>query len=120
MPQAAPATPRTDGVTGIGERKAELYGNEILAVFAAYDNGARPEVREKPGVSPAEETLRLIAEGKSFQEIAEIRGRQVGTVVSMVADLVEKGRLAYRVEWLGEENHEKIVDAAGRLGSQCR
>ena len=36
----------------------------------------------------------------------------------MVADLVEKGRLEYRVEWLGEENHEKIVDAAGRLGSQ--
>jgi ATP-dependent DNA helicase RecQ len=105
-------------VTGIGERKAELYGNEILAVFSAYDNGARPELREKSGVSPAEETLRLIAEGKSFQEIAEIRGRQVGTVVSMVADLVEKGRLAYRVEWLGEENHEKIVDAAGRLGSQ--
>ena len=28
-------------VTGIGERKAELYGSEILAVFEAYDNGAR-------------------------------------------------------------------------------
>ena len=36
----------------------------------------------------------------------------------MVADLVEKGRLEYRVEWLGEALHEQIVEAAGRLGSQ--
>ena len=32
------------GVTGIGERKAELYGTEILAVFEAYRKGARAEV----------------------------------------------------------------------------
>ena len=38
--------------------------------------------------------------------------------MSQVADLVENGRLTYRMDWLGEENHEKIVEAAGRLGSQ--
>jgi ATP-dependent DNA helicase RecQ len=106
------------GVTGIGERKADLYGTEILAVFEAYRNGARAEVKEKSSVSPAEETLQLLGEGKSFEEIAQIRGRQLGTVVSMVADLVEKGRLEYRVDWLGEEHHELIVEAARRLGSE--
>jgi ATP-dependent DNA helicase RecQ len=106
------------GVTGIGERKAELYGAEILAVFEAYANGARAEVRETTRVSPADETLRLLREGKSFEEIAQIRGRQLSTVMSQVADLVENGRLTYRMDWLGEENHEKIVEAAGRLGSQ--
>ena len=105
-------------VTGIGERKADLYGAEILSVFEAYRNGARAEVRETSRVSPSDETLRLIGEGKTFEEIATIRGRQLSTVVSMVAELVEKGRLAYRMEWLGEQNHEKIVEAAGRLGSQ--
>jgi ATP-dependent DNA helicase RecQ len=105
-------------VTGIGERKAELYGSEILSVFEAFRSGARAELPETARMSPTEQTLHLLSEGKTFEEIAEIRGRQVGTVVSMVADLVEKGRVAYRMEWLGEENHEKVVDAAGRLGSQ--
>ena len=89
------------GVTGIGERKAEFYGSDILAVFEAYRNGARAAERVESQLSPAEETLQLIAEGKTFEEIARIRGRQLATVVNMVADLVEKGRLEYRTEWVG-------------------
>jgi ATP-dependent DNA helicase RecQ len=107
------------GVNGIGERKAELYGSEIFAVFEAYRKGARAAAREERRESPAEETLRLLAEGRSFQEIAEIRGRQLSTVVSMVADLVEKGRLVYRKEWVGESTHRQIEDVVQRLGSQA-
>jgi ATP-dependent DNA helicase RecQ len=110
------------GVAGIGERKAELYGGEIFAAFEAYRNGARaagpkghPEVSQ---VSPAEETMRLLAEGKSFEEIAQIRGRQFSTVINMVADLIEKGRLEYRMEWVGEANHRQIEEVVRRLGSQ--
>jgi ATP-dependent DNA helicase RecQ len=110
------------GVTGIGERKAELYGGEIFAAFEAYRNGARaagpkghPEVSQ---VSPAEETVRLVTEGKSFEEIAQIRGRQLSTVVNMVADLVEKGRLEYRMEWVGEADHRQIEEVVRRLGPQ--
>jgi ATP-dependent DNA helicase RecQ len=106
------------GVTGIGERKAELYGGEIFAAFEAYRNGARAAVREVSQVSPAEETMRLVAEGKSFEEIAQIRGRQFQTVINMVADLVEKGRLEYRMEWVGEANHRQIEEVVRRLGSQ--
>jgi ATP-dependent DNA helicase RecQ len=110
------------GVTGIGERKAELYGGEIFAAFEAYRNGARaagPKGHpEAPQASPAEETMRLIGEGKSFEEIAQVRGRQFSTVVNMVADLVEKGRLEYRMEWVGEANHRQIEEVVRRLGSQ--
>ncbi len=106
------------GVFGIGERKAELYGAEIFAAFEAFDQGARAEARPVAQVSPAEETIRLLAEGKSFEEIAQIRGRQVSTVVHMIADLVEKGRLEYRMEWVGPEAHRAIEEAIGRLGSQ--
>jgi len=28
----------------------------------------------------------------------------------MVADLVEKGRLEYRLEWVGEANHRQIEE----------
>ena len=66
-------------VFGFGERKAELYGSEIFAAFEAFRNGARaaaPKGNAEGQVSPAEETMRLLAEGKSFEEIARIRGRQ--------------------------------------------
>jgi uncharacterized protein YpbB len=39
-------------------------------------------------------------------------------VVNMVADLVEKGNLDYRLEWVGEERHRQIEEAARRLGNQ--
>jgi ATP-dependent DNA helicase RecQ len=106
------------GVTGFGERKAELYGEEIFAAFEAFRNGARATPKATPQASPAEETIRLIGEGKSFEEIAQIRGRQFATVVNMVSDLVEKGKLDYRMEWVGEAAHAQILEAIGRLGSQ--
>jgi len=106
------------GVTGIGERKAELYGSEIFAAFEAFRNGVRAAARVQSQVSPAEETMRLLAEGKTFAEIAEIRGRQVSTVVHLVADLVEKGRLDYRMDWVGAEDHERIEEVVRRLGPQ--
>ena len=106
------------GVFGIGERKAELYGSEIFAAFEAFERGARAAAREVTQASPAEETIRLLQEGKTFAEIAEIRGRQLSTVVHLVADLIEKGRLDYRMEWVGEDAHRRIAEAIGRLGSQ--
>jgi ATP-dependent DNA helicase RecQ len=105
-------------VSGIGERKAELYGAAIFAAFEAYARGARAAVRQAGEPSPAEETILLLAEGKTFQEIAEIRGRKLATVVNMAADLIERGRLDYRVEWVGEEAERQIEEAIGRLGSQ--
>ena len=103
-------------VIGIGERKAEQYGAEIFAAFEAFNRGARAASREVSQASPAEETMRLLAQGKSFDEIAQIRGRKVSTVVEMVADLIERDRLEYRVEWVGEEIHQQILEAAHGLG----
>jgi ATP-dependent DNA helicase RecQ len=105
-------------VSGIGERKAELYGRDIFAAFEAFDQGSRAAARESAQVSPADETIRLLEEGKTFDQIAELRGRKPSTVVNMVADLVEKGRVEYRMNWVGEEDHKLIAEAIGRLGSQ--
>ncbi len=105
-------------VSGIGERKAELYGSEIFSCFEAFRNGARAEARTVSGANPAEETMQLLAAGKTFEEIAQIRGRQYGTVVNMVADLIERGRLDYHIEWVGAETHRRIREAIDRLGSQ--
>jgi ATP-dependent DNA helicase RecQ len=106
------------GVSGFGDRKAELYGSDIFAAFDAFRNGARAAAREAAQASPADETIRLLREGKTFEEISQIRGRQLQTVVNMVADLVEKERLEYRVEWVGEAAHRAVAEAIERLGAQ--
>jgi ATP-dependent DNA helicase RecQ len=105
-------------VEGIGERKAEIYGAEIFAALESYRRGGRASETPVQTSSPAEETIRLLGEGKTFAEIAQIRNRQLATVVGMVADLVEKGRLDYRIEWVGQAVQREIEAAAARVGVQ--
>lgn len=103
-------------ITGIGEKKAERYGSAILRALEQFRKGERAEKRELAVESPAEETIRLLKAGRSFAEIAEIRERQVGTVVETVAELVEKGRIPFDERWVPEENRRLIEEAAQRLG----
>jgi ATP-dependent DNA helicase RecQ len=103
-------------VFGFGERKAEQYGSEIFAALEAFRNGARAERQERQA-SPAEETIALLAEGKSLEEIARIRGRRLSTVVEVVVGLIAEGRVDYRVEWVGEARHNEIAEAVRRLGA---
>jgi ATP-dependent DNA helicase RecQ len=106
-------------VTGIGAKKAELYGKEIFAGLEAFDAGRRASTEPDRGpVSPADETLKLVHEGRSLAEIAQLRNRQLGTVVGMIADLVEKGKLDFRDDWIRSEYREAIEAAVGRIGPQ--
>ncbi len=104
-------------VSGIGERKAVAYGPEILAALESYRMGARASEREAPKVSPAEETIRLLKEGKNFEEIAQIRERRLSTVVDLVAELVERGRLEFDEQWLAPGRREQIGAAIEKLGT---
>ncbi len=98
-------------ITGIGERKADLYGQAILSALRRYREGARAAALPEKKTAPALETLQLLAEGKSFEDIARIRGRQIGTVVNAVAGLVEKGQLEFRSEWI-DRNKLAVIEAA--------
>jgi ATP-dependent DNA helicase RecQ len=98
-------------ITGIGERKADLYGQEILSALRQYREGARAATPPEKQTAPAQETLQLLAEGKSFEDIARIRGRQIGTVVNAVASLVEKGEVEFRPEWI-DRNKLAVIEAA--------
>jgi ATP-dependent DNA helicase RecQ len=98
-------------ITGIGERKAELYGREILSALRQYREGARASRPAEKKTAPALETLQLLAQGKSFEDIARIRGRQIATVVNAVAGLVEKGDLEFRPEWI-DPNKLAVIEAA--------
>jgi ATP-dependent DNA helicase RecQ len=106
-------------VTGIGAKKAELYGQEIFAGLEAFEAGRRASTEpEREPMSPADETLRLLSEGHGLAEIARLRNRQLGTVVGMIADLVEKGKLVFREDWIRIEYREAIESTVRRIGPQ--
>ena len=98
-------------IAGIGERKAEVYGQGILAALERYRNGARASAVPERKTAPALETMRLLAEGRSFEEIAFTRGRQLATVVNAVANLVEKGDLEFQAAWI-DRNKQAVIEAA--------
>ena len=98
-------------VPGIGEKKADVYGAEILQALRNFGEGARaaPTVAKEP--APAEQTLRLLREGRSFEEIGRLRARQVSTVVSTVANLIESGRLKLDPKWISPDA-QPLIEAA--------
>jgi len=58
----------------------------------------------------------LLAQGRTFDEIARLRGRLLGTVVNMVGELVEKGELEFQPGWIDPVKHAQIEAACARLG----
>ncbi len=106
-------------VTGIGELKADKYGEEILSVMQSYRSGRRASTApESGGPTPAQETIRLLNEGRTFAEIAQLRDRQLNTVVGMVADLVERREITFQSSWISS-SHGELIEAAVRThGSQ--
>ena len=104
------------GVSGIGDKKAEALGPEILEALEAFRNGARAALKEQAKSSPADETMRLLVEGRTFEEIAQIRERRLATVIDLVAELVERGRLQFSELWVSEEHRRQIEAAIERFG----
>ncbi len=117
------ANPRTMAelrkISGMGEKKCELYGEEILEALRRFEKGERAskEWHARPS-SPSQETLDLLEKGHTFEEIAQIRGRKISTVVSLIADLVEKGELPFRSDWVHLIHQEKIREACAGLGME--
>src|SRR2546430_11035643 len=93
-----------------------MYGNQILAVLQRYREGARASALHERPTAPAIETMRLLAEGHSFEEIAKIRGRQLSTVVAAVASIVESGHIPFHPAWLDKNKLSVIEAACAKLG----
>jgi ATP-dependent DNA helicase RecQ len=105
------------GVPGFGNRKAELYGRPILDALARFRAGARAAAAQEKKPKPAEETLRLLGEGRTLAEIARIRGRQLVTVVGMIAGMVERGELEFQPGWVDALRQQRIEAAYVQLGT---
>lgn len=90
-------------ITGIGSAKISQFGDEILEIINEYceENSVEPYLVEK-GKKPQkviekgstfETTLKLHKEGKTIQEIAEIRSMTYGTIEGHISRFVSSGEL---------------------------
>jgi ATP-dependent DNA helicase RecQ len=106
-------------VSGIGEKKCELYGEEVLEVLRRFGRGERAskEWHARPS-TPSLETLDLLEQGHSFEEIAQIRGRKVRSVITLVADLIEKGETELKPQWVDPAKCTQIREASKRVGTE--
>ncbi|MGB2604219.1 MAG: RecQ family ATP-dependent DNA helicase, partial [Candidatus Sulfotelmatobacter sp.] len=102
-------------IPGIGERKAEVYGQPILDALKKFEQGERASRSERKA-KPVDETLRLLSEGRTLEEIAEARGRQLSTIVNAVANLLETGQVEFQPAWVSPEKQSVIVAACARVG----
>ena len=105
-------------ITGIGERKAEMFGQQVLDALTRFRSGSRATPIAPKKSLPAEETLRLLAEGHTFEDIAKIRGRQLTTVVNAVATLVESGQLEFDPSWIAATRQSIIEAACAQVGTE--
>jgi ATP-dependent DNA helicase RecQ len=104
-------------ISGFGDKRVEMYGKEILEVLRRFRQGERATNDGKLKVSsPGKETLRLLEEGRTFDEIAQIRSRTLRAVVSLVADLIERGEAVFQPGWLAPERYTQIAAACRQFG----
>jgi ATP-dependent DNA helicase RecQ len=103
-------------ISGFGELKVEKYGVPILEALRRFRGGARASTPSEKTSKPADVTLRLLAEGRSIEQIATLRGRQVGTVVGMIANLVEKGEVEFQAAWVDKDRTAMIQAACAQFG----
>jgi ATP-dependent DNA helicase RecQ len=103
-------------VPGIGEKKAHMYGTEILQALKNFREGARATPTADKESNPAEQTLRLLNEGRNFEEIARIRARQISTVVCTVANLIETGQVKLDPTWISPDAQTLIEAACVKQG----
>jgi ATP-dependent DNA helicase RecQ len=103
-------------VPGIGEKKADVYGAEILQALRNFAAGARATARVAREPAPAEQTLALLNEGRSFEEIARIRARQLSTIICTVASLIESKQVKLDPKWISPDAQPPIEAACMKHG----
>ena len=106
-------------VSGFGDVKTADYGPAILEAMEDFKRGSRAQSAIGSGnlSKPSQETIELLEKGHSFAEIANIRGRQLGTVIAAVANLVEAGEIDFKPEWVAEARRIAIEAACAKLGT---
>ncbi|MCV6606726.1 MAG: DNA helicase RecQ [Campylobacterales bacterium] len=93
------------GISGVGEAKLEKYG-EIFIDFCKEIKETDPKP-QKELTKTYLETLELIEEGKSLNEICEVRELKEGTVIGHIEKLLENSYLSQEQK---QELYQPLID----------
>jgi ATP-dependent DNA helicase RecQ len=106
-------------ISGIGEKKCAMYGQELLQLLERFRCGERAskEWHARPS-NPSHETLELLRQGHTLAEIAALRGRKVSSVVALVADLIERGETEFQSTWMPAERADRIRQVCSQAGTE--
>jgi ATP-dependent DNA helicase RecQ len=116
-------------VPGVGERKYEEFGEIFLNAIGDYLK-ANPHLAAAPKPTPPPnaarptrtvndttgETLRLLEQGKSVDEIAQFRDLTPGTIYQHIVTAIESGRLRDVNQFFDAAAREEIKGAFEKLG----
>jgi ATP-dependent DNA helicase RecQ len=117
-------------IAGIGEIRLRDYGNELLQLIDTHctarnldrDVPLAPRApRDKPRASKTtaakSESLRLLQQGSSIEEVMERTGRARSTIVNDLSELIEEGRYHPSLRlWMSEETETTIRSAIEQAG----
>jgi ATP-dependent DNA helicase RecQ len=116
-------------IIGVGEKKAQEYGDAFIGVIESYTNQTRARPAELPPRKRVERraddlspSIRLSADlfmrGSSIEEIAEDRGMAASTIEAHIVEALEAG-LDLNIDLLVEPGKRAAIEAAmQRVGDE--
>ncbi|WP_304502761.1 helix-turn-helix domain-containing protein [Cesiribacter sp. SM1] len=135
MEELASRQPRTMAalkkVKGLGKKKIEQMGEDLLAIINSMAKGDIPEQEsvaaaieeEKEAAKPKKEkkdtkqqSFELFQEGKSIEEVAQIRGLATGTVETHLLNYISTGEIDIK-RLMSRHTLETILGYYGEKGS---
>ncbi|RYF03614.1 MAG: ATP-dependent DNA helicase RecQ, partial [Oxalobacteraceae bacterium] len=116
MARQKPTTPDAlRNVSGVGERKLQLFGRQFLATITGYVRG-RVQAGEKPKGSTQLQTLDLFNQGMTIEEIAVERTLKSSSIASHLVQLARAGYDIDLVSLLDPTDRREIEKAIREVG----
>jgi ATP-dependent DNA helicase RecQ len=97
-------------ISGVGIQKLENYGRDFMDLIKTHLDDNRPKL------TTYEETLLLLKENKSVEEIAQVRNMQSTTVFSHIAKLYQEGYPLEIENFVSKDEINRITQIVSEIG----
>ncbi len=113
-------------MTGVGEKKLKQYGPRFLRVIVGYCQEFNIEPAKLPSRTPKKkrqkrskseyDTLNLLQQGHSIEEVAEIRDLSRGTIYAHIEQLILKGEAIILDRFIPSKRQRAIHKTIRKVG----
>ncbi len=100
-------------ISGVGQRKMEVYGDQFIAEILAFTNEKLKNKRQKGDTYKT--TYKLYKEGLTIEEIAKKRELSTNTILSHITKLYIEGKDVDIYQHIDKKDVQKIKDAQKEL-----